>query len=219
MTSQIKIIIADDHNLVRQSIAIAIGVDDSLCVSAQADNGRQLLELMSVTEPDVVLLDLEMPVMNGWDALDHIKSNYPKCKVIVLSMHFENLFIRDLVARGAHGFLPKHSDFETLISAIHDVIELGYYFSETVSKAIVKELLVSNAIDPRFKDIRLSDKERETLLLVCDDKLTKEIASILDVSERTVERYKASLYEKTRAKTSAGLVLYALKNHIISLGS
>src|SRR5690349_19125311 len=121
MSKKIKIIIADDHNLVRQSMALALATDPSLVVVGQAENGKELIGMIGQNQPDVILLDLQMPVMDGWETLDHIKKHYNDCKVVVVSMHFEGVLIRDLVAKGAHGFLPKNSDFETLISAIHEV--------------------------------------------------------------------------------------------------
>jgi DNA-binding NarL/FixJ family response regulator len=215
MTKKIKIIIADDHILVRQSIAVALQTNKKFEVVGQADNGRVLIDLVKQLSPDVIVLDLEMPVMNGWEAMEYLREHHPDCKIVVVSMHFDALFIKDLVEKGARGFLPKNSDFETLINAIHEVNDLGYFFSKKISPNIVKELLMSNAIEPVFLDTNLTDKEIDTLRLICTDKNTKEIAERLNVSDRTVERYKSSLYEKTKAKTSAGLVLYALKNNIV----
>lgn len=217
MAEKIKVIIADDHILVRQSIAMALQTNKKFLVTGQADNGKVLLELVKIQKPDVVVLDLEMPVMNGWEAMDHLKKHHPSCKVVVVSMHFDGLFIKDLVEKGARGFLPKNSDFETLINAIHEVNDLGYFFSKKISPNIVKELLMTNAIEPMFRDTKLTEKEVDTLRLICTDRNTKEIALRLKVSDRTIERYKSNLYEKTKAKTSAGLVLYALKNNIITI--
>lgn len=216
MTEKVSIIIADDHNLVRQSISVALETQKGFKVVGQAENGKVLLELVRLHKPDVVILDLEMPVMNGWEALDEIREHFPSCKVVILSMHFEGLLIRDLVVRGARGFLPKSSDFETLINAIYEVNHLGYFFSKKISSSIVQELLMSKVIDPSFRQFNLNEGEIDTLLMICDDKTTKEIAMKLEVSDRTVERHKTSLYRKTNAKTTAGLVLFALKNNLIS---
>jgi DNA-binding NarL/FixJ family response regulator len=217
MSKKIKISIADDHNLVLQSIALALSSDPELQVVAQAVNGRELLDGMDKADPDVVLLDLQMPVLDGWETLGFLKKDYPHCKVVIVSMYFDELFIKDLVSRGAHGFLPKNADFETLISAIHEVHDLGYFFSGKINRSVVKELLAANTIHPRFSNEALTEKELETLRLICADKLNKEIAEILDVAERTVDRYRTALYEKTKTKTVAGLVLYALKNNLITV--
>ena len=201
----------------RESLALALQTNVGFRIVGQAENGEQLLEIVRQRQPDVVLLDLDMPVMNGWQAMDHLKKNHPECKIVIVSMHFEGLYIKDLVEKGARGFLPKNSDFETLLNAIQEVSDLGYFFSKKISPKIVKELLMTNAIEPEFRLSQLTEKETETLKLVCSDKSNKEIAEELGLSERTVERYKSSLYEKTKARTSAGLVLYALKNNIVVL--
>lgn len=218
MSEKIKIAIADDHNLVRQSIALALECEPAFKIVGQAGNGLALLEIVEKQSPGVIILDLEMPVMNGWETLDRLKKEYPDCKVIILSMHFEGLLIKDLIAKGARGFLPKNSDFETLINAIYEVNDVGYFFSKKISHVLVKELLMSNTIAPSFNESPLTEKEMKTLILICNDKLTVEIAAELSVSERTIERYKMGLYKKTKAKTSAGLVLYALKNNLFSAG-
>jgi DNA-binding NarL/FixJ family response regulator len=217
MAQKIKIAIADDHNLVRESFALALQTDSNFQIVFQAENGRELIEEIPKVRPDVVILDLEMPVMNGWDALTHLKKYSPATKVVIVSMHFQGLIIKDLVARGAHGFLPKNADFETLINAIYEVHDLGYFFSRKINNSIVRELLSSNSINPLFRDASLSEGELTTLHLVCEDKVTREIAEIMGMTERTVERYRSSLYKKTKTKTPAGLFLYALKNNIITV--
>lgn len=217
MSEKIKIVIADDHTLVRQSIAVALETCENFVVIAQAGNGKVLLDLIQVETPDVIILDLEMPVMDGWEVLPHLKVRFPDCKVVVVSMHFDGLYIKDLVDRGAQGFLPKNTDFETLINAIHEVHDLGYFFSKKISPVIIKELMMSRVIDPFFNETNLTDKELDTLRYICTDKNIREIANKMGVSERTVERYLSTLYEKTKAKTSAGLVLFAIKHNLMSI--
>jgi len=132
-------------------------------------------------------------------------------------MHFENVILKDLITKGVRGFLPKNSDFETLINAIYEVNDLGYFFSRKISKSIVRELLIANEISPKYGKVTLTEKEKETLRLICLDKVPKEIAEEMKVSERTIDRYRSCLYEKTGTKTSAGLVLFALKNNFFVL--
>ncbi len=217
MTNKIKIVIADDHNLVRQSIAKALDLEPNFKVIGQAENGKALIDMAKHAKPDIVILDLEMPVMDGHQVLDFFNVAYPDCKVIILSMHFENILIKDLIKKGARGFLPKNSDFETLINANYEVNDLGYFFGKKISSTLVKELMMDRTIEPMVKQLKLTDKEADALMLICQDKLTKEIAASMQVSERTIERYKTCLYEKTKAKTSAGLVLFALRNNIIRI--
>ena len=133
MKKKIKIAVADDHTLVRQSIALALETNENFEVIGQAGNGKTLLELLGKNLPDVIVLDLEMPIISGWEVMPLLKKSFPSCKIVVLSMHFDGLYIKDLVDRGAQGFLPKNSDFETLINAIYEVYDLGYFFSKKIS--------------------------------------------------------------------------------------
>lgn len=217
MENKIKIAIADDHTLVTQSLARCLEMDKNFVVVGTAENGKILINILKKTKPDIVILDLQMPVMNGWETLDYIIENNISCKVIIMSMNLESSSIKDLTFKGVRGFLPKNTDFETLINAIHEVNNHGYFFDKKINTSIVKELLSIKAINPTFVKTYLTDKEKETLIEICADKLIKEIAFDMKVTERTIERYKTSLYEKTRAKTSAGLFLYALKHNYISL--
>ena len=219
MSDKIKIAIADDHTLVSQSLARCLETDKEFLVVGIAENGKELIEIIKKTKPDVIILDLHMPVMNGWETLEYIQEKNILCKIIVMSMNLESSSIKDLTAKGVRGFLPKNTDFETFINAIHEVNNLGYFFDKKINLNIVKELLSINAINPTFKKINLTGQEKETLLQICADKLTKEIASDMKVTERTIERYKTNLYTKTQAKTSAGLFLFALKHNYISLDS
>lgn len=216
MSEKIKIAIADDHTLFRQSVVMALKSVNTFEVMIEVENGKQLLDAMYKETPDIVLLDLQMPVMNGWDVLMTISKQYPNCKVIIVSMFFEELFLKDLAIKGARGFIPKNSDFETLINAIYEVNNSGYFFNKKVSKVLIEELVKSNSIHPYYQEPNLSQIEIETLIQICSDKNTKEIAEILKVSERSIERYKANIFEKTKTKSIAGLVLFAIKNNLIT---
>lgn len=218
MNDKIKIAIADDHTLVCQTYARAIETDKRFKVVGTAENGKVLIEIIEKTKPDVVLLDLQMPEMDGWATLDYIQENKLDCKIIIVSMHLETSSIKDLTSKGVRGFLPKNTDFNTLINAIHEVNNLGYFFDKKINLGIVKDLIAAKTIQPTFKTVHLTEKELQTLILICKDKLTKEIASDMNVTDRTIERYKTHLYEKTRAKTSAGLLLFALKNNYFDMG-
>lgn len=218
LNDKIKIAIADDHTLVCQTYARAIETDKRFKVVGTAENGKALIEIIEKTKPDVVLLDLQMPEMDGWATLDYIQENKLDCKIIIVSMHLESTSIKDLTSKGVRGFLPKNTDFNTLINAIHEVNNLGYFFDKKINLGIVKDLIAAKTIQPNFKSIHLTEKEVQTLILICKDKLTKEIASDMHVTDRTIERYKTHLYEKTRAKTSAGLLLFALKNNYFDMG-
>jgi DNA-binding NarL/FixJ family response regulator len=215
VNQKIKIIVADDHCLFRQSIARALKTEPAFDVIGEAPNGEALLDHLNDNKADVILLDLEMPVIGSWKILDTIQQKFPSSKVIVVSPHFENVLIKQLMSKGAKGFLPKNTDFDILIRAIYDVSSGGYFISKEFSEGLLKDGVKLKVVPPA-DERGLSHKEKETLILICKDKLTKEIAEEMNVSERTIERYKSNIYEKTKAKTPAGLALYALKNKLIS---
>ena len=215
-TDKIKIAIAEDQTLLRQAIVSTLLQDKRLSVVCEAENGKQLVDVVEKVKPDVIILDIEMPVMGGFAVLDHLKFHYPQAHVIIVSMHFDNLTIRELVQKGARGFVPKNSDFESLHNAIYEVMSSGYFFSKRISAHLVQELLQKDAISPTYVSSPLTDTELWLLNMICQDKLLKEIAEIMGVSERTVERYKTELYKKTRVKTSAGLVLFAIQYNLFS---
>jgi DNA-binding NarL/FixJ family response regulator len=211
---KIKIVVADDHCLFRQSIARALETEPEFEVTGEVPDGKALLDYLAGNTADVILLDLEMPILSGWIALEKINHLFPETKVIIVSMHFEGVMIKELMSKGAKGFLPKNSDFEILVKAIHDVNSGGYFISKEFSEGLLRDSMKYTPSLP-LDDRSLTQKEIETLILICKDKLIKEIADELNVSERTVERYRSNIYEKTRAKTPAGLVMYALKNKLI----
>jgi DNA-binding NarL/FixJ family response regulator len=199
--------------MVRQTIAHSLSHDRKLQIVFEAENGKVLIENLARYKPDVIILDIEMPVMNGFEVLDHLRTHYPEGRVVVLSMHFDNLVIRDLINRGARGLLPKNADFESLLSAIYEVMATGYFFSKKVNPHLVHELLEQKVILPTFQSGNLELHEAELIEHICRDKLNREIAELMNVSERTVERYKSRLYRKAGVKTSGGLVVYAMKNN------
>lgn len=216
MSKQIKIAIVDDHDLVCESFALALKTNNAFKVVATANNGKQLIELLSSTKPDIILLDLEMPIFNGWDTLEYLHKNLIPCRTIVVSMHFRTQWINDLASKGARGFLPKNIDLLTLTNAILEVNTVGYYFSSKVNKKLVSELVATNRIFPTFSSANLNPSEIQVLRLICQDKITKEIADSINSSVRTAERIRATLYEKTNTRTPAGLLLFALKQGIVS---
>lgn len=215
--NKIRIAIADDHTLVRQTIAKTLSLDRKLEVVIQAENGRILLEQLEKEPVDVIILDIEMPVMNGFDVLDALRTRESEARVIILSMHFDTLVIKDLINRGARGLLPKNADIESLLNAIHEVRSAGYFFSKKVNPHLVQELVQKKSIVPTFAggnlDLQLDLQETRILDYICRDKLNKEIAELLQISERTVERIRSKLCKMAGVKTSAGLVLFAMKHN------
>lgn len=217
MSKKIRIIIAEAHRMLAEGLALALNCQEAISVCAVADDGRQLIAAISKYQPDVILLDLNMLVMSGWETLPIIKKNHPRCKVLIFSMYFQSLSFKELTAHGAHGFLSKSSDFQSLIAAIEEVFATGYFYDKKIKKTVVAELFLASLIKPQFKNAELSDMELAALLLICEDKVTKEIANDLHYSLRNATRLKSQLFTKTGTKTSAGLFLYALRNKLIQI--
>ena len=214
----IKVAIADDHALFRAGVKTALSVRKDIEMIAEADNGMQLLNLLKHVEPDVVLLDIQMPLMDGITTLPEIRRLYPDIKVIILSMHNDHSMISKLMEVGANSYLTKNSDSETIYQAIKTCHEQEFFFNDLTNKALLSGLRTKKA-EPVQDDIQLNDKELRILKLMCEEKTTKEIADIVDISPRTVEAIRDKLKTKTGAKSMAGLVMYAVKNKRLEAGA
>ena len=212
----IKVVIADDHALFRAGVKTALSIKKDVELIAEADNGMQLLNLLRHLEPDVVLLDIQMPIMDGISPLPEIRKLYPNVKVIILSMHNDHSMISKLMEIGANSYLTKNSDSETIYSAIKTCYEQEFFFNELTNKALLSGLRSRRSDTIGIpQEVNLTDKELTILKLMCEEKTTKEIADLVDISPRTVEAIRDKLKTKTGAKSMAGLVMYALKNGII----
>ncbi|MEO6317099.1 MAG: response regulator transcription factor [Chitinophagaceae bacterium] len=214
----IKVAIADDHALFRAGVKTALSVRKDIEMIAEADNGMQLLNLLKHIEPDVILLDIQMPLMDGISTLPEIRKLYPDIKVIILSMHNDHSMISKLMEVGANSYLTKNSDSETIYQAIKTCFEQEFYFNELTNKALLSGLRTKK-IEHAQDDVQLNDKELRILKLMCEEKTTKEIADIVDISPRTVEAIRDKLKTKTGAKSMAGLVMYAVKNKLLEEGA
>ncbi|HXB44580.1 MAG TPA: response regulator transcription factor [Puia sp.] len=211
----IKVAIADDHTLFRAGVKTALSVKKDVELIAEADNGMQLLNLLKHVEPDVILLDIQMPIMDGIQTLPEIRKLYPHVKVIILSMHNDHSMISKLMEIGANSYLTKNSDSETIYQAIKTCYEQEFFFNELTNKALLSGLRTKRNDGSSFQDAMLTEKELTVLKLMCEERTTKEIADIVEISPRTVEAIRDKLKTKTGSKSMAGLVMYAIKNKII----
>ncbi len=219
LTEPIKVLITDDHVLYRAGVKSALSVKKDVKVIAEADNGMHLLNMLKMIQPDVILLDIQMPVMDGIGALPEIKKNWPHIKVIMLTMMDDHSMITKLMELGANSYLSKTSDSEVIYEAIKTCYEQEYFFNALTNKALLTNLKTKQAITPQKMlqaEANLSDKEVLILKLMCEEKSTKEIADIVELSPRTVEAIRDKLKVKTGAKSTAGLILYAVKNNLLS---
>jgi DNA-binding NarL/FixJ family response regulator len=213
----IRVAIADDHMLFRAGVKTALSMKKDIRMVAEADNGMQLLNLLKHITPDVVLLDIQMPIMDGITTLPEIKRLYPDIKVVMLTMHNDHSMISKLMELGANAYLTKNSDSEVIYEAVKTVYEQEYFFNQLTNKALIDGLRLkrqAEVVTPT--EAKLTDKEVTILKLMCEEKSTKEIADIVDLSPRTVEAIRDKLKTKTGAKSMAGLVMYAVKTGIIT---
>ena len=218
----INIAIADDQMLFRRGMAGIINTFENMTVICEADNGHKLLGFLETTtqKPDVILMDLSMPELNGIDTMKFIHEKYPEQKVIILSIHNEEKFVIYLIELGASAYLFKNSEPEDVEKAIRGVIEKGFYFSEDTLSTFHKRLSNKKSHVSVHDNIpiTLSVRGIEVLNLICQEQTANEIAEKLFISVRTVDGHRNNLLEKTGARNTAGLVIFAIKNHLVSPG-
>jgi DNA-binding NarL/FixJ family response regulator len=212
----IKVAIADDHTLFRTGIKTALQVRKDIQMVAEAENGMQLLNLLRHIKPDVILLDIQMPIMDGLTALPEIKKLYPDVKVIMLSFLNDHSVISKMMEMGANSYITKESGADLIYEAIRGVYENDFHFNDLTNKALLSGLRTKRTAEASMpQDVQLTDKEITILKLMCDEKSTKEIADIVDLSPRTVEAIRDKLKTKTGTKSMAGLVMYAVKAGLV----
>ena len=213
-----NIAIADDQNLFRKGMVALIGSFEEMSLVFEAENGRVLLDLIAaaVVKPDIILLDLQMPVLNGLETLKILKENYPEIKVVVLSVHEAENFILATIQAGANGYLAKNAEPEEVEIAIREVFKNDFYFTPAMLEVMRKGLLRKAVVSLENED-SLSPREIEVLQLICKQFSSNEIAEKLFISNRTVEGHRNNLLIKTQSRNTAGLVLYALKHKLLDI--
>jgi DNA-binding NarL/FixJ family response regulator len=214
--SKIKIAIADDYKIYREGLKVGLSANEEFEVIFEADNGEDLLKGMESQLPDVILMDLKMPIMDGMEATKEVRKKYPSVKVLVVSMYEDDKFIIHLMENGANGYLLKNTEPDEIRRSIYAVHENGYYFNDLVNKALLKKLVLKNNFKPSFnQNVELSEREVEVLKLICEEKTAGEIAKEIFLSPRSVEGIRQRLIEKVGVRNSAGLVMFAVKNGMV----
>lgn len=218
--SKISIALTDDEKLFRKGMAMILNDYDADIVM-QASNGLELIDQIKTAEniPDVILLDLQMPELDGIETTKRLKAEYPDLKIIILTTHYSKAFIINMIEYGASAYLAKDAEPDEVWNTIKEVHEKGFSYDEKVMKAI-RENMVAGYPNKQvsFGQVKLTNRELEILMLICEEKTTNEIAVQLFISPRTVEGHRNNLLDKTGAKNTAGLVLYAVKNKIVDPG-
>jgi DNA-binding NarL/FixJ family response regulator len=215
----INLAIADDHKIFRNGLKATLEDCADFKLIVEASNGKELIGQLAAHKPDVILMDIKMPEMDGMQTTSYIHQHFKDIKILALSMHNEDKYIVDMMKAGASGYLLKNAEPEEIIEAILTVFNKGFYFNEHLSVTLIKQLVgPSNYTDNSGQQqVDLNDREIEVLKLVCQENSNQEIADKIFLSVRTVEGYRARLFEKTGSKNLVGLVIFAIKKGIINV--
>ena len=213
---KVTVAIADDHSLLRNALAKLINTFEGYSIVLEADNGKELRnKIQQQVIPDIVMLDVNMPEMDGFETTQWLHKAYPQIKVLALSMFSDEKTIIKMFRVGAKGYLLKNTDPEELKKALDSLIDKNVYLSEYVSGKLVSGL--HQGMDEPAKEIILNEKEREFLRLTCTELSYKDIAGKMFVSPRTVDDYRQSLFNKLKVHSRVGLVMYAIRNGIVEV--
>lgn len=214
--ANIKIALVDDHALFRNGLKLLLDNANNHKVTIEASNGQEFLDQINTTnQPDIVLMDISMPVMDGIEATQKLLEKYPEVKVIALSMFGEEDYYFKMVNAGVKGFLLKNSDIKEVVEAIEQVMKGNSYFSQELLCNVIKNLNPHK--EQQSEELTLSKRELQVLQELCKGLSNQEIADNLFISKRTVDKHRASLLSKTNSKNATNLILYAIKNKLISI--
>lgn len=205
-----RIIIADDHSLIRQGIKTMIAQEKGLEVVAEAADGQELLSVLKKNDPDMVILDISMPHISGMEALEKIHGLYPEIRVLMLTMHKSIHYCYHAIVSGAHGYVLKDKTDTELLPAIHTIRQGKDYITPKLAEEILREI--------RNPKVRLTPREKQVLKLVVDGFTTRQVADKLCISPRTVDQHRSNLLKKFKKKNSVDLVNYVVKNPHVLFG-
>lgn len=212
----IKVAIADDHKIFRKGVILSLRPFTNIKFVLEAENGDDLLKNLPEADPDVILMDLRMPGKDGIEATKFISKNYPKIKILVLTMYEDERFVYHMMENGANGYLLKNTEPQEIRRAIMDVYEKGYYLNNFVNRILLKRSHARQKVIPSLNsEITLTDKERDVLRYICMEYTAQEIAQKMEISARTVESIKDRLMERFGSRNTAGLVFFAVKNNLV----
>lgn len=214
--SKPSIIIVDDHLIFRQGLNAMITAENIASIAGEASNGVEFLKLLSVSKPDLVLMDIDMPQMNGMEATQKALEMIPDLKIIALTMFGDEEYYYRMIELGVKGFILKSAGIAELERAINDVLKNKSYFSNELLQRIIHNFSMNNT-QKNESHKNLSEREIEVLSYICKGLTTDEIAEILHLSPKTIKSHRANLLDKTACKNTPTLILYALKNKIIKL--
>jgi DNA-binding NarL/FixJ family response regulator len=212
----IKVAIADDHKIFRKGVILSLKPYHNIEFVLEAENGEELISSVEKAKPDIILMDLKMPVKDGIETTKYLNKHFPSIRILILTMYEDERFVGHLMDSGANGYLLKSTDPEEIKQGIMDVMRTGFYLNNFVNRVLIKKNYAKQKFNPNLKsEIVISEREKEVLSLVCLEFTAQEIAQKMDISARTVEAIKDRLMERFGVKNSVGLVFFAMKNSLI----
>jgi len=218
MKDKIKIVLADDHRIFRKGLKSLLSERENIEVLAEADNGDEALEAARKYKPEIVLMDIAMPKMDGIEATRQIRERLPDTEVVILSMHAKKAYIDQVLKAGAKGYVLKDSDEENLLSAINTVHNGGYYLDSPIADQVLSDYFRGKSKrELKKQSDPLSEREREVLRLLAEGHSNQEVADTLYISRKTVENHRANIVRKTGAQGQVGLTKYAARIGLIDL--
>lgn len=214
--SKISVLIADDHSLVREGLKKIIEFEDDMIVIGQVGNGQDAVEMSKQLKPDVILMDINMPVLNGLEAIKEIKSANISSKIIVLTIHEDREYLFKTLQMGADGYILKDAEAHILISAIRTVYKGETYIQPNMTNELIKEFnrLTKHEREKPKEDL-LTEREKEVLALIAKGMLNKQIAKELYISEKTVKNHISNIFKKLNVTDRTQAAIYALKHNIV----
>lgn len=213
---KLKVYIADDHTLFRKAMASMIATFKEVDIVKDAENGKELLTLVKYEAPDIAIVDLQMPIMDGAETCEQMLEKYPDVKLIVLTMHDSEKYILHMMEMGVHAFLMKNTEPEELEIAIRSVVEKDFYHNDLVASVLRKNMKLKTVSErPAFGTQNLTERETEILKLVCFELTMKEIAERLSISENTTRNHRANIMDKLGVKNTVGLIKYAYETGML----
>ncbi len=209
--------IAEDHLMVRHGLISSLNDIKDFNVIGEASNGKEMLKLVRRNRPDIVISDIEMPVMKGYELAKILNQEFSSVKIIFISMYYSSFYAAESLKEGVNACLPKECDFSILEEAIRIVYKDGFYFNPGVSSKLISDFMAEHRFEAMRNQMALNYRETEILSLICKGKINKEIAELLKLTPATIDFHRQSIYKKTEISSVALLVKYAIQNGITAL--
>jgi DNA-binding NarL/FixJ family response regulator len=212
----INVAIADDHKIFRKGVILSLKAYHNIRFILEAENGEELIKGIEQELPDIVLMDLKMPIKDGIETTKYLNKHFPEVRILILTMFEDERFVGHLMDSGANGYLLKSTEPAEIKQGIMDVMNTGFYLNNFVNRVLIKKNYAKQKFNPNLNSqIVVSEREKEVLSLVCMEYTALEIAKKLEISARTVEAIMDRLMERFGVKNSVGLVFFAMKNSLI----